>query len=145
MVQLFKRKPALLYGILAALVIAIPFFGHLDEQPIERYDEMRNAQSALEMNHTGRLIVTTFQYQPETWNTKPPLFIWILALSQRLFGYNETALRLPSALAATLICLMLFLFAHRRTGSWLVGVSHYSRTRYNTRIPFSSCRESSRI
>jgi 4-amino-4-deoxy-L-arabinose transferase-like glycosyltransferase len=83
---------------------------------------MRNAQNALEMNHTGKLIVTTIDYLPERWNTKPPLMIWVLAISQRLLGYNEIAVRLPSAIAAALTCFLLLHFSKRRLGRWLPGL-----------------------
>ena len=92
------RLAAILSHIALLLICVLPLFGHLDEAPIQVTDELRNVQNALEMNSTGKIIVTTFGYEPETWNTKPPLMIWILALSQRIFGYNELAARVPSAL-----------------------------------------------
>ena len=103
-------------------IIALPLFGHLDELPVQVWDEMRNGENALEMNRSGRLIVTTYDYLPETWNTKPPLLIWILAVSFRLLGNTELALRLPSAIAAMLTCLLLLQFAKRHTGRWAPGV-----------------------
>ncbi len=120
--RLLARYHTFLAHMAVLLLIALPLFGHLDEAPVQVWDEMRNAQSALEMNETGRLIVTTFDFRPETWNTKPPLMIWILAISQRILGYNELAIRLPSAIAAALTCLLILRFARRRTGRWLPGI-----------------------
>jgi 4-amino-4-deoxy-L-arabinose transferase-like glycosyltransferase len=37
------------------------------------------------------------------WLHKQPLFLWQMALSMRLFGVNEVALRLPSALTTSLL------------------------------------------
>jgi len=116
------RYRTLLVYLVLFVIIALPLFGHLDELPIQVWDEMRNAENALEMNRTGRVIITTYDYLPEAWNTKPPLFIWILAISFRLLGNTELALRLPSAIAAMFTCLLLLRFAKRHTGSWMPGI-----------------------
>ena len=36
------------------------------------------------------------------WNTKPPLVIWLVAASIRLFGASEWSVRLPTFIAAVL-------------------------------------------
>jgi len=46
------------------------------------------------------------------WLHKQPLFMWQMALSMKLFGVNELALRLPSALLSTLL-----LYPVYRTGT----------------------------
>jgi 4-amino-4-deoxy-L-arabinose transferase-like glycosyltransferase len=48
---------------------------------------------------------------------KPILFYWLMAGSYELFGVNEFAARLPSALAAILLTAALFLFSTRAGGS----------------------------
>ena len=45
---------------------------------------------------------------------KPVLIYWLQALSAKLFGFNELALRLPSALAATQWVLVLWIFVRER-------------------------------
>ena len=47
------------------------------------------------------------------WNTKPPLMIWLQVASIHLFGFNEIAIRLPSALAGFFTCLSIFFFFKR--------------------------------
>jgi 4-amino-4-deoxy-L-arabinose transferase-like glycosyltransferase len=56
------------------------------------------------------LIVTYFDGKPDMWNTKPPLLIWFIALSMKYFGFNEFALRLPSAICGMTTAVILFLF-----------------------------------
>jgi 4-amino-4-deoxy-L-arabinose transferase-like glycosyltransferase len=68
--------------------------------PIELWDESRLAVNALEMYQSGLSLITTYGFTPDFWNTKPPLLIWLMVASMRLFGTSEWALRLPSALAA---------------------------------------------
>jgi Dolichyl-phosphate-mannose-protein mannosyltransferase len=69
------------------------------------WDEINFAESAREMLISGDYGRVTIDFAP-FWE-KPPLFIWLQALSMKLFGVNEFASRLPNALtgAATLALL----------------------------------------
>jgi 4-amino-4-deoxy-L-arabinose transferase-like glycosyltransferase len=42
------------------------------------------------------------------WLHKQPLFLWQMALSMRIFGVNEIAVRLPSAVMGTLMILLVY-------------------------------------
>jgi 4-amino-4-deoxy-L-arabinose transferase-like glycosyltransferase len=116
------RSQSILAHLLVLVLLAVPVFGHLDELPLETFDEMRLAVNALEMSRSGDLIVTTFEHNPEQWNTKPPLLPIIQAIFLKVFGYNDLAVRLPSAISAALCCLLVMRFIKRRTGSWLPGI-----------------------
>lgn len=70
----------------------------------------------------GDPIVLKNNGAPSLYNTKPPLVIWLQALSIQLLGPGELAIRLPSALAALLTVLLLLLFAHRTLGDLRVGI-----------------------
>ena len=50
------------------------------------------------------------------WLHKPPLFMWQMALSMKIFGVSEWAMRLPSALMGTVMILMLYRIAILVTG-----------------------------
>lgn len=118
MYSYLHKNASWLVWIAAGLIMAIPLFAHLDELPLLTWDEMRNAQNALEMNQNGNRIVTYISHEPETWNTKPPLLIWILAFTQSAFGYNELSIRLPSAIFAALTGFYILGLAKRHTGRW---------------------------
>ncbi|URD61865.1 glycosyltransferase family 39 protein [Sphingomonas sp. KRR8] len=90
--------------------------------PIALQDEARNANNALEMYLTGPSLITTFDFRPDLWNTKPPLLIWLMDASMTLFGPSEWAIRLPSALAALGTLLATLLFTRRVTGSLPVAL-----------------------
>jgi len=77
------------------------------------WDESRLAVNALEMCENGNLIVTHFEGEPDMWNTKPPLLIWVQAFFMKLFGYNLLAFRLPSAIAGFITVLMVFFFCEK--------------------------------
>lgn len=87
-------------------------------------DEPRYAQVAREMLQTRDFITPHLNGEP--WFEKPPLYYWAAAASFALFGVNETAARLPCALAASCF-LILFGWAahrlyHRETGRYSVLV-----------------------
>lgn len=104
------------------LLIALPLFAHLEDWPIRWWDEARLATNALEMSQNNNWIVTHYWGEPDMWNTKPPLMVWLMALSIKIFGYNELAVRLPAALASVGTCLLLYWFAARRLQKPLLGI-----------------------
>lgn len=108
--------------LIVVLIAAIPLFGHLGELPIVFFDEQRLATNALEMNNSGNILLTTYDGRPEHDNTKPPLMIWLQAISMQMLGSNEVAIRLPSALAALATCLLIYGFCARRFRSPLTGI-----------------------
>jgi 4-amino-4-deoxy-L-arabinose transferase-like glycosyltransferase len=96
--------------ILAASVL----FYRLEASPLELWDEARLANNALEMAKSGLSLITTYDGVPDHWNTKPPLLIWLMSISIRVFGPNEWAVRLPSASAALATVALLFVFCNCR-------------------------------
>lgn len=103
-----------IYGLLFITLYFI-FFQHLDSFHIRNWDEAMFAVNAYEMDQNNHLIVPYFNNMADMWNSKPPLQIWIQVLFIKLIGYNELAIRLPSALASSLSALVLFFFFKKRT------------------------------
>lgn len=73
------------------------------------------------MLNNGDLIVTHFNGKPDMWNTKPPLLIWIQALFMKILGVNESSVRMPSAIAAFLTCIVLFIFSKKYLKKYWFG------------------------
>jgi 4-amino-4-deoxy-L-arabinose transferase-like glycosyltransferase len=69
-------------------------------------DEGRNATAALEMREAGDWIKPTFNGQLRSH--KPVLLYWLQMAAYDLFGVNEFAVRLPSALAALVTILFVY-------------------------------------
>ncbi|MCC2545881.1 glycosyltransferase family 39 protein [Hymenobacter sp. BT175] len=107
--------------LLLLLLAAVPLLYELGRHPIQLWDESRLAVNAAEMSRNGNLLVTHFEGQPDHWNTKPPLLIWLQALSFTLFGYSTWALRLPTALATLGTLILLYRFAARDLRMPLAG------------------------
>lgn len=104
---------------LAALTLAT-FFVLLGSRSLNEPDEGRYAEIAREMLETGNWLVPQFWYEPHL--DKPPLTYWVEALSMKLFGLNEWAVRLPVALAGLSGVFAAWLLGcslgGRRTGWW---------------------------
>ena len=100
-----------IYGIaVLLLIILLPLFAHLDEIPIQQWDEGRLAMKAIEMTESHNWLITTVNGLPDMLSVKPPLLTWIQAFFIKLLGANEMAIRLPSAIAALLTCLLIYWF-----------------------------------
>ena len=97
-------------------------FFDIKTAPIVLWDESRIAVNALEMHLSGHLrLVTTYGFQPDLWNTKPPLLIWLMDISATLFGMSEWSLRLPSMIAAMGTLALVMSFTQRMTRSFLAS------------------------
>jgi 4-amino-4-deoxy-L-arabinose transferase-like glycosyltransferase len=86
-----------------ALGLTLPFIGmsHLFD-----WDEVNFAEAAREMLLTGDYTFVQINFKP-FWE-KPPLFIWMQAVSMGMFGVNEFAARLPNAICASVTLVLLF-------------------------------------
>lgn len=86
-----------------SVLLYLPFLGgmHLFD-----WDEINFAESAREMLVSGDWLTVQIDFKP-FWE-KPPLFIWMQALSMKLFGINEFAARFPNAIAGILTIQLLF-------------------------------------
>ena len=83
-------------------------------------DEPRYAQVAREMLAHHDWITPTLGGKP--WLEKPPLYYWQAMLAYRIFGVSDWAARLPSAVDATLMVVVTYLFLRRfRPGFQLDG------------------------
>ena len=72
------------------------FFYKLGARPLWEYDEGKHAQVAKEMLLRGDWVTPTFNGEP--FYDKPALHFWLIMASFLIFGVNEFAARLPSAL-----------------------------------------------
>lgn len=97
---------------LLAAALALAFFWQLGAVPLYDLDEGAFTEATREMMASGNYI--TPQKDGEPRYDKPVLIYWLQALSAKLFGFNELALRLPSALAATQWVLVLWIFVRER-------------------------------
>lgn len=86
-----KYYPLLLIAF--ALLIFVPGIG---ETHLFDWDEINFAECAREMILTGDYLQVQIDFY-QFWE-KPPLFIWLQAISMQLLGVNEFAARLPNTI-----------------------------------------------
>ncbi|WP_457560290.1 ArnT family glycosyltransferase [Caminibacter sp.] len=99
------------YKIALFLAILINFYFTLFLTPLFNLDEGAFSEATREMllNHD---FITTY-LNGELRFAKPILIYWLQALSVSIFGLNEFALRLPSAIAATVWAGAIYFFGKR--------------------------------
>ncbi|MDD2635866.1 MAG: glycosyltransferase family 39 protein [Bacteroidales bacterium] len=106
------------FFILVLIVMSyFVFINQLGNRTLHIWDESRNAISAYEVSKNGSYLMPTFNEQIDMWNTKPPLLISCQAICIKIFGNNEFAVRLPSALASSLTAILIFLVLSSLTKS----------------------------
>ncbi len=120
----FSDIPKPIVFITLAALVYFPLFSHLGAFPIRIWDESRLANNAFEMLNTHNYIVTHHGGEPDMWNTKPPLMVWLQVLCMKVFGVGELAVRLPSAIAAFLTCIVLVVFCSRYlVNKWMAFIT----------------------
>ncbi|WPV69240.1 glycosyltransferase family 39 protein [Chitinophaga sp. LS1] len=88
---------------IAAAILFVPFLGHVH---LFDWDEINFAEAAREMLVTHNYSQVQIDFAP-FWE-KPPLFIWMQAISMALFGVNEFAARFPNAIIGIATIVTLF-------------------------------------
>jgi 4-amino-4-deoxy-L-arabinose transferase-like glycosyltransferase len=94
-----------------AVTIYLSFFHGIGTTPLFDEDEGAFSEATREMIASGNYAVTTLNGAPRY--DKPILIYWLQALSIKIFGLNEFAVRFPSSVASTLWALLIFLFTKR--------------------------------
>jgi len=91
------------------------FLAGLGSTGLSDPDEGRNAEVAREMLASGDWV--TPRINDAVYLDKPPVFFWAVGAALGLFGVNEWAARLPSALAAIAGIALAAAFARRHLGA----------------------------
>src|SRR6202048_4230536 len=134
------------WAVLILLTLYVCYFSHLGAFGFIGPDEPRYAWIARDMAESGDWITPRLYGKP--WFEKPPPYYWGAAICFKLFGVNEAAARLPSAISALLATLAMAWLAWRiygaETARWLllllpttvgmIGFSHAA----STDMPFSA-------
>ncbi|MBX9697388.1 MAG: glycosyltransferase family 39 protein [Alphaproteobacteria bacterium] len=111
MMQLFLksfrlRKKVVQDIFLLTLVFGLLFFAFLGTRPLSAPDEGRYTEIPREMVESGDYV--TPRLNGVKYFEKPPLVYWLGALSIKIFGVKEWAMRLWPALFSLLGCLLVY-------------------------------------
>ncbi len=115
-----NRSSTVRDGALIAAIAAFSFIPWLGRLHLFDWDEINFAEAAREMLVTGDYRRVQIGFQP--FAEKPPLFMWVQALSMRIFGVGEFAARLPNAIVGIITLVGIYLLGRRlvdrRFGLW---------------------------
>ena len=106
----------ILFGI-GLVLISISIF-----HPILIWDESRLIVNAIEMSQNKNYFVTYYEGSPDLWNTKPPLFIWILVLLIKMFGYSEWVYRILPISCFFTILYLVYQFCVKEFNDRIAGI-----------------------
>jgi 4-amino-4-deoxy-L-arabinose transferase-like glycosyltransferase len=121
------RWKTILHFLFFILIVSMPILAHLDELTIQVWDESRNAVESLEMMDNGKYFVRHLEGKPDTWETKPPLLMWIQIPLFKIFGISVLTARLPTALAMLGMCILFWYFFRKEfndtLGAWIAALA----------------------
>ena len=112
--NLNKTYPKILWT--TVIVSAIVFFWGLGSMDLLSLNEGRRALAIQEMVSSGNWLLP--HLNGELYLTKPPLLYWLSSSLAFIWGVNEWTLRLPSALAAIAVLIMVYRYALQQSGKW---------------------------
>ena len=96
-------------------------FYKLDAIGWQDADEAKHASNAYETYVSGNWTVHLFRWEVDYVNSKPPLYFWLTNIMFALFGISTLTAKLPSAIAAIILCAVLAVFLYKqiekRTGN----------------------------
>ncbi|MFH1996462.1 MAG: glycosyltransferase family 39 protein [Candidatus Omnitrophota bacterium] len=99
-----------LYAVLTLAVLSFYlFFFQLGSMPLTDPDETFYAQTSREMVDRGEWATPYLHGKPQF--EKPILFYWLVNVSYKVFGVNEAAARLPSAVLGFIGILLVYLLS----------------------------------
>ncbi|MGE0634951.1 MAG: ArnT family glycosyltransferase [Bacteroidia bacterium] len=112
--------PFLYFGLLAFILFSGNTHSLTDQ------DEAAYAGFAKQMIESGNWVTPEFMWSEV--HRKPPLHFWNIALSYKVFGVNEFAVRFPSALFVLFTCLLVFFAGKKMVGErlallWVIVLS----------------------
>ncbi|GEM_PF-633817 len=114
----FKFQKSTAYDLFFLVFLSgIFYLVNLGGGSLASWDEAIYASVAKEMLRSGHWLRLTLEGSP--WSDKPPLCIWATALFYKVFGINEFAARLFSALTGIGTIIVTYFFASKIFNRWI--------------------------
>lgn len=101
-----------LYILVLGFVAFLAFY-KLGQAFVNPWDEAQHGVNAYELFRTGKFFETTYAYQTDYYNLKPPMSAWVTAVIFRVIGPSVFSLRFASAFAYVILVALVGFFAKR--------------------------------
>ena len=109
-----KNQHSTCWVFVLIILTYFTLFHKLGEAPIYIWDEATYANNSIDMAFEQQnIFIVQHLNNEDLYNTKPPFVIWMQAISIKLFGINEFAVRIPSALFSTFTIFLVFFFCKK--------------------------------
>jgi 4-amino-4-deoxy-L-arabinose transferase-like glycosyltransferase len=115
MLSKLSITPRVQFVLVTAFALVV-MFSKLEGSGLANWDDCYYAQKAKEILATGDWFTMHYNHAPELDN--PPFFIWLIALSFKLFGVSEYTACLPSALMGVATVALVFAFGRKLYSTW---------------------------
>lgn len=96
------------YFLIILFLVTLLSLWKIGQHDLQEWDEARNGVNAYEMLHNKDYVNYYYNNELDTWNAKPPLMIWSIVISYKIFGFNEFGLRFPSLISTILFFVFCF-------------------------------------
>lgn len=111
-----KRIMFVVICIFLFTILIYLFFANLGRGNLQDWDEARHGVNAYEMTERNNYIGTTYNYEVDYYNLKPPLSDYFIVFGYKVFGYNLFGLRFYSAASMLILCIICFVYALKKWG-----------------------------
>jgi len=98
------------------LLSIVVIFSKLGGNGLANFDDCFYAQKAKEVLQTGNLMTMHYNGTPAFEN--PPLYMWLAAISYKIFGVCEYAAKFPSAFMGVSTIILVYFFARYLFNNW---------------------------
>lgn len=107
------------FFLIATLSFTLLFTG-LHRGDLSGYDDAAYAHEAKQILKSGDWWTLRLNGYPDF--DKPPMFVWILAVSMKIFGITDFAAKFPSALAGFLTIVLVFFLTRELTDDFWIPI-----------------------
>lgn len=76
----FQNVALIVFSTISFITLLFILFHNLGNNAIADWDEARHGINAYEMLRSNNWIISTYQYEPDLWNLKPPFSYYLIAL-----------------------------------------------------------------
>lgn len=97
------------FYVISAIILLLAIFNlfyKLGTATVQDWDEARHGVTAYEMIKNNNYIITTYGFNVDYYNLKPPLGMFLIAMCYKIFGYSIFAMRVVSPVSSIITIIL---------------------------------------